>query len=78
MILSEGELEKIVDEEIIESVHELFRFGDVLRKPNSSNGGGSTGDGSLGELSSAGLVRLEGSVDTSESSFPSNSSNWSS
>jgi hypothetical protein len=78
MILSEGELEKIVDEEIIESVHEPFFLGNVLRKPNSSNGGGSTGDGSVGELSSAGLVRLEGFVDTSESSFPSISSNWSS
>jgi hypothetical protein len=47
-------LEKIVDEKVMGSVHELFFFGDVLPlpNPNSSNGGGSDDDGSLGELSS--------------------------
>lgn len=48
----------------MESVHESFFRGDRLLKPNSSKRGG--GNGSIDELSSAELVRLEGSVDASE------------
>lgn len=77
MILSENVLEKIVDAETMESVHEAFLCGDPRPKPNSSNVGGRGGVGSLGELSSAGLVRLEGIEDTSDSSFSSISSSLS-
>jgi len=55
MFLSERVLEKIVDEEVMESVHEFFLFRDLLLKSKPSK---LAGDESLRELSPARLVKL--------------------
>lgn len=67
-----------MDAEIIESVHEFLFCGVRLPKPNSSKSGGLTGNGSVGEPSSAGVMGLEGFADASNWSFSNISSNLSS
>lgn len=74
-VLSERVLERIVDVEMIEPVQEFFFRGDRLLKPNSSKGGESVDDDSLGKPNSVGLVRLEEPVEASDSLLSSISSN---